>query len=155
MRLTDILSPGCVKVPLDAKTKQAAIFELVDLMAEQAGIGAPDELKKAVWQREQTRTTGIGHGIAIPHGKAAGCSELRMAVGVAPTPIEFEAIDRKPVSVILLLTSPIDETGPHIQALARISRMLTDDGLRSRVRESPDAETLYQLIADHEAQTAG
>lgn len=155
MRLTDILTPACVKVPLDAKTKQAAIFELVDLMAGQMSLGDPDELKQAVWQREQTRTTGIGHGIAIPHGKAAGCSELRMAVGVTPTPIEFEAIDRKPVSVILLLTSPIDETGPHIQALARISRMLTDDGLRAQVREAPDAETLYQLIADHEAQTAG
>jgi len=155
MRLTDILSPGCVKVPLASKTKQAAIFELVDLMAEQTGIGEPDDLKQAVWQREQTRTTGIGHGIAIPHGKAAGCSELRMAVGVSPTPIEFEAIDRKPVSVILLLTSPIDETGSHIQALARISRMLTDDDLRAQVRESPDADTLYQIIAEHEAKTAG
>jgi len=155
MRLTDILAPGCVKVPLVAKTKQAAIFELVDLMVEQTGLTDGDALKQAVWQREQTRTTGIGHGIAIPHGKAAGCSELRMAVGVTPTPIEFEAIDRKPVNLIFLLTSPVDETGPHIQALARISRMLTDDELRAAVKESPDADTLYQLIQQHEAKATG
>ena len=68
MRLIDILQPECIKVPLVSTSKQDAIFELVDLLAQQAGGVDVQELKDAVWQREQTRTTGIGHGIAIPHG---------------------------------------------------------------------------------------
>ncbi len=71
MRLTDILQPDCVKVPLEAETKEQTIYELVDLLCEKAGIENADNLKQAVWERETTRTTGIGHGIAIPHGKCA------------------------------------------------------------------------------------
>src|SRR5690606_991284 len=127
MRLTDILQSDCVKVPLVAEAKETAIYELVDLLVSQTGIGGADDLKKAVWQRETTRTTGIGHGIGIPHGKSAGVDRLRMAIGKPVKPIEFRAIDGRPVDLIILLASPADQTGPHIQALAKISRLLTDE----------------------------
>ncbi|MFA9479597.1 PTS sugar transporter subunit IIA [Phycisphaerales bacterium AB-hyl4] len=154
MRLTDILHPDCVKVPLVAANKQAAINALVDLLAETRGISDADELKNAVWQRETTRTTGIGHGIAIPHGKSAGVGELCMAIARTAEPLEFKAIDGKPVDLILLLVSPQDQTGPHIQALARISRMLTDDAFRSALKAAETGEQAYQLIVDHEAKAA-
>lgn len=153
MRLTDILQPDCVKVPLQAETKEGAIYELVDLLAARTGITAVDDLKKAVWQRETTRTTGIGHGIGIPHGKAAGVDKLRMAIGRPSKPIEFRAIDGKPVDLIILLASPADQTGPHIQALAKISRMLTDDTLRAALKTSQSGEALFSLIAEHEKAT--
>ena len=154
MRLTDILQANCVKVPLEAQTKEQAIYELVELLCEQAGIHEPELLKQAIWERETTRTTGIGHGIAIPHGKSDNMDTLRMAVGRAAQPIEFGAIDNKPVDLILLLASPIDQTGPHIQALAKISRMLTDDAFRASLRQVATGEELYQQIAQHEAEAA-
>ena len=154
MLLTDILQPDCIKVPLEARQKQAAIFELVDVLGGHRAIRSTDDLKQAVWEREQTRTTGIGHGIAIPHGKAAACSELCMAVGMPAEPIDFAAIDGKPVHLIILLASPLDQTGPHIQALARISRALTDVKFRAAVQQAQSPEQLYQLFAEREAVDA-
>jgi 16S rRNA (cytosine967-C5)-methyltransferase len=89
-------------------------------------------LKEAVWTREQTRTTGIGHGLAIPHGKCAGLSGLAMAIGKPAEPMDFEAIDGKPVRLIVLLASPPDRTSDHIQALARVSRLMTLEAFRDR-----------------------
>ena len=154
MRLTDILQPDCVLVPLVADTKEQAIFALADLMVEKTPIGDAEELKRAIWQREMTRTTGIGHGIGIPHGKAAGVDQLRMAIGIAAESIEFGAIDGRPVELIILLASPIDQTGPHIQALAKISRMLTDEAFRTQIKQAQTADELYGLIAEHEAEAA-
>ena len=151
MRLTEILERNCVRVPLAATDKQAAIHELVDLLARQTAIQDAEALKQAVWQREQTRTTGIGHGIGIPHGKSPTVDKLRMAIGKPAEPIEFNAIDKKPVDLILLLVSPTDQTGPHIQALARISRILTDDDFRAAVKATESSDALYDLIAEHEA----
>ena len=155
MRLTDILQRDCIKVPLDADQKQAAIYELAELLADKCGIKDVQELKRAVWQRESTRTTGIGHGVGIPHGKCADCRKLCMAVGIAPKPIDFSAIDGKPVELILLLASPLDQTGPHIQALKYISMMLVDEVHRGRIKTARDAEQLYQLIEQYDAQQAG
>ncbi len=152
MRLTDILQPDCVKVPLVAANKQAAIFELIDLLAEKVGIGSPEQLREAVWQRESTRTTGIGYGVAIPHGKSPGCTHLAMAIGLTKEPLDFGAIDGKPVQLIILLASPPDQTGAHIQALARISRMLNDEKFRDAVKHAPSGEALFKLIVDHEAK---
>lgn len=151
MRLTEILERECVRVPLRATDKREAIGELVDLLAKQTAIEDAQALQEAVWQREQTRTTGIGHGIGIPHGKSPTVDKLRMAIGRPAEPIEFEAIDKQPVDLILLLVSPTDQTGPHIQALARISRILTDEAFRAAVKAAPDGESLYNLIAEHEA----
>ena len=155
MRLTEILQPRCVKVPLQATAKQEAIFELIDLLAQSEGLPNAQQLKEAVWQRETARTTGIGHGIAIPHGKAPGLARLSMAIGLTGQPLDFGAIDGKPVSIIILLASPPDQTGPHIQALARISRMLTDDRFRAAMKQSTSAEAVYKLISDHEAKEPG
>lgn len=155
MRLTEIIQSGSVKVPLTATSKQEAIFELVDVLAEQSGIVDRQELKDAVWQRETTRTTGIGHGIAIPHGKCRGCDRLSMAVGRLDAPIDFKAIDGKPVVLIILLASPLDQTGPHIQALARISRILTDDKARAQISEAPTSQSLYELLTKYDAALPG
>jgi mannitol/fructose-specific phosphotransferase system IIA component (Ntr-type) len=147
MRLMDIIHPGSVIVPLKAVTKQDAIFELVDVLADQAGISSRQELKDAVWQREMTRTTGLGYGIAIPHGKCRGCEKLSMAVGRTSTPIDFKSIDGKPVEIIVLLASPPDQTGPHIHALARITRIMTNDRARMQIKQAPTSKALYDLLS--------
>jgi len=155
MRLMEIIQPGSVRVPLVATSKQDAIFELVDVLADQAGIAARQELKDAVWQRELTRTTGIGYGIAIPHGKCRGCERLSMAVGRLSTPIDFKSIDGKPVELIVLLASPPDQTGPHIQALARISRIMTDDRARAQIKQAPSSKALYEILSRLDSELAG
>jgi len=155
MQLTHIIKRDCIAVPLAATEKKAAIDELVDLLAERGRIQNADALKQAVWQRETTRTTGIGHGLAIPHGKSSCCDRLVMAIGKPAEPIDFEAVDGRPVRLIFLLASPPDQTGAHIQALASISRLMTRDQFRSDVLNADDAQTIYDLIASAEAAAAG
>ena len=152
MILTQIMQPTCIKVPLENSDKESAITELVDLLAASQQIQDRDCVLEAVLIREQTRSTGIGSGIAIPHGKCNGVNELVMAIGIAKDPIEFNSIDQKPVSIIVLLASPIDRTGPHIQALARISRLMLDDAFKDSLQNAKSAEEVYDLINNKESQ---
>jgi len=150
MILTQILQPSCVKAPLEGKDKDSAITELVDLLAENGSLLDRDVVLEAVLLREQTRSTGIGSGIAIPHGKCSGVKELVMAIGIAADPIDFESIDKRPVKIIVLLASPIDRTGPHIQALARISRLMLDEAFKIRLENAASPEEAYELISTKE-----
>ena len=103
-----------------------------------------------VLDREATRTTGIGNGLAIPHGKCNGTDHLVMAIGRPATPIDFQAIVGRPVSLIWLLTSPPDKTGPHIHALARISRLMTIDRFRQALANAKTAQEIYDAIVQQE-----
>jgi fructose-specific phosphotransferase system IIA component len=152
MILTQILQPACVKVPLEGKDKQAVMKELVELLGENKLLIDKDEVLQAVISRETTRSTGIGSGIAIPHGKCKGVKELVMAIGISRQGIDFQSIDEKPVYIVVLLASPLDKTGPHIQALARISRLMLDEDFRSKLQNAPDAKSLYELISSKEAE---
>ena len=151
MRLTEILKPENIKVPLTSTTKTDAIGELVALLAENKSITDPKKVLDSVLDREATRTTGIGNGLAIPHGKCTGTADLVMAIGKAGTPIDFQAIDGRPVTLIWLLTSPPDKTGPHIHALARISRLMTIDKFRHAMMQTKTAQEAYDLIIAQEA----
>lgn len=151
MRLTDILKPENIKIPLEATTKTDAIRELVDLLAANNSIKDGKKVLEAVLDREATRTTGIGNGLAIPHGKCNGTTDLVMAVGRPATPIDFQAIDGRPVTLIWLLTSPPDKTGPHIHALARISRLMTVDKFRQALNQAATAKEIYDIITQQEA----
>jgi fructose-specific phosphotransferase system IIA component len=146
MNLLDILRPEAIKVPLAATDKKAAIDELVDLLAATSAITDPQALKDAVWQREQQRTTGIGEGLAIPHGKCNCTSQLRIAVGRPAQPMEFGSVDKKPVRLIVLLASPPSRTSEHIQALGKISRLMADPEFRESVYAAQSAQEVYALI---------
>jgi len=150
MRLTDILKVNHIKVPLLAKDKKAVIGELVQVLADAKELKDPNLLLTAVLEREATRTTGIGNGLAIPHGKCAGVDHLVIAIGKPETPIDFESIDGRPVNLIVLLASPPDQTGPHIQALARISRLMTVDAFRQAMRSATTAQQVYDALVTQE-----
>lgn len=150
MRLTDILKLEDIKVPLEATQKNDAIAELVQLLANNGNITDPKKVLEAVLDRESTRSTGIGNGLAIPHGKCTGTSNLVMAIGKTSEPIDFQSIDGQPVSLIWLLSSPPDKTGPHIHALARISRLMTIDKFRLTLLEAPTAQDIYNAIIQQE-----
>ncbi|MEA2710928.1 MAG: nitrogen system component [Phycisphaerales bacterium] len=150
MRLIEILKPANIKIPLESKTKAEAIGELVKVLAASGDVTDSKKVLDAVLEREATRTTGIGNGLAIPHGKCAGTKDLVMAIGRAATPIDFQAIDGRPVSIIWMLASPPDKTGPHIHALARISRLMTIDKFRAALLQAKTAQEAFDIIIAQE-----
>ncbi len=154
MNLLDILTIECIKAPLVATDKKGVIDELVDVLAGAGKVVDADGLKEAVWSREQTRTTGIGHGLAIPHGKCEGLTDLAIAIGKPADPIDFAAIDQKPVSLVILLASPVDRTSDHIQALARVSRLMTKEDFRNAIYGATSAEQIFSLLEESEQQVA-
>jgi fructose-specific phosphotransferase system IIA component len=150
MRLSELLKPQNIKLGLVAKTKTEAIAELVGLLAANHEVTDAKKVLDAVLERESTRTTGIGNGLAIPHGKCSGTNQLIMAVGKASSPIDFQAIDGRPVTWIWLLTSPPDKTGPHIHALARISRLMTIDSFRQTLASAKTPQDVFDIIQKQE-----
>jgi fructose-specific phosphotransferase system IIA component len=152
MVLTQILKPAYIKVPLDGKDKESVITELVDILDTNELLVNKNDVLQAVLSREKTRSTGIGSGIAIPHGKCKGVKDLVMAMGISHDGIDFQSIDEKPVYIIVLLVSPIDRTGPHIQALARISRLMLDEEFKNKLQNAASAQELYELINEKEAE---
>jgi fructose-specific phosphotransferase system IIA component len=152
MVLTQILEPSCIKVPLQGKDKEAIIAELVDVLDAGGFLQDKNSVLQAVLMREQTRSTGIGSGIAIPHGKCKGLKDLVMAMGISHQGVDFQSIDEKPVYIVVLLASPLDRTGPHIQALARISRLMLDEDFKNKIQNSSSAQELYELISRKETE---
>ena len=146
MKISEILKKECIRLPLQATDKTAAITELVDLLHTQGHFTDRDAVLDAVIAREATRSTGIGNGLAVPHGKTHGCKALTMAVGKPASPIDFGSPDGRPCDFIVLLASPIDKTGPHIQALAGVSRLWLTDAFRSAVSAAGSADELYDVI---------
>ena len=154
MRLSDILQPECVVVPLVAADKKAAIFALADVLILEAGIADGEAFKEAIWKRETTRTTGIGGGVAVPHGKTPSIDTLHMAIGRTAAPLEFAAIDKKPVELIILLGSPPGPDRrthrgpqPHQPPAHRPRR-------RDRLKTLPTARGVYDFILELESQMA-
>ena len=149
--LTDLLAPDLVKIPLVADDKDAVLRELVELV-ERVEPGVPsEEVLRAVREREQVLSTGIGNGVAIPHGKSPGLDRLVLAAGVAREGIEFEALDGKPVQLFFLLVGPESAAGDHVKALSRIARLLQRDSFRTRLASAAHPEEFYALLSEAEA----
>lgn len=152
MELSKLITPERVRVPLEASDKIAVITQLVDMLAETGGLVDRDAALEAVLKRENERTTGIGYGLAIPHGKSDGCRELVMAAAKPAKPVDFQSLDRRPVTFVVLLVSPPDQTGPHIQALAKISRLMNIEEFREAVDRAGTSQELHAAITAFETQ---
>ena len=150
MILTQILQPDCIKVPVENREKEAVITELVDILDARGFLSDRDVALEAVLIRERTQSTGTGAGIAIPHGKCNAVKELVIAIGIAHEPIEYNSIDGKPVTILILLVSPADQTGPHIQALATISRLMLNEEFRQKLEKVTSADEAYSLLNNQE-----
>lgn len=153
MNLLDCVTPATIKVPLQAQDKKAAIEELVNLLGAAGNIEDVEELREIVWKREQDRTTGIGEGLAIPHGKSEKLGGLMMAIGVLGTPIEYGSVDKKPVKMIVLLVSPPEKTSDHVQALGKVSRLVSNESFREAAYNASSGEALFEMIREAEAET--
>lgn len=150
MKISEILDPECIRIPLVGDNKLVVIAELVDLLNEHRPLLDRDKVLAAVIAREQTRSTGIGHGLAVPHGKTSGCDALRMAIGIPAAPIDFSSPDGRPCQFIALLVSPPDKTGPHIQALAGISRLWLNEDFRQDIANAKTPQEVYEVVVKHQ-----
>jgi len=152
MNLTQVLQPGCVKVPVESRDKEAVIAELVDLLDASGALTDRNVSLDAVLSRERMQSTGTGAGIAIPHGKCTTVKDIVLAIGIAREPIEFESIDRRPVTIVFLLISPSNQTGLHIQALAAISRLMLNEQFRRQLEQADSAEAVEELLSTQERE---
>jgi mannitol/fructose-specific phosphotransferase system IIA component (Ntr-type) len=147
MRLTDLLKPENVLLPIKATDKDAVIGELVALLDRNGQLRNAAKVEQAVLERERTRTTGIGEALAIPHGKTTGVDELVMAMGRCQTPVDFGSDDGRPVSLVWLLASPSDATGPHLMALRRVSKIVAKADVRKKLLAADSPSKMYQIVS--------
>ncbi len=146
MDLSDLLAPDAVIGALKANGKKQALQELSARAAELTGL--PErEIFDTLLQRERLGSTGVGNGIAIPHGKLPKLDRLFGLVARLEKPIDFEALDAQPVDILFLLLAPEDAGADHLKALARVARLLRDGETVRKLRESRDAEALYAVLA--------
>jgi len=148
----EILSGKSIIVGLKGQSKQEILEELVDALEVGDKITDREKVLEAVFQREEIMSTGIGHGIAIPHGKSEYVKELGGVLGIKTEGVEFDSLDGQPTFIFFLLVSPMDVSGPHIKALARISRLLKGEDFRKELIACPDNETAIRTLEEEESK---
>lgn len=143
--MTELLAPGRVLVGLRPGSKRQLLQELADEAAAATGLPAKPILESLI-QREKLGTTGVGDGLAIPHAKVAGLPGLMGFFAKLAKPVEFDALDDKPVDIVFLLLAPENAGAEHLKALARIARVLRDPAICAQLREVSDAVQAYGLL---------
>lgn len=156
MLLMDLLSEDVIEPSLSATTRDAALAELIDLLVETGNLSreARDRALAAVIAREERQSTGLGAGVAIPHGTCADVDEVVAALGIHRAGVPFEAIDGQPVRLVILLLVPPNLLQAHIRTLAGIARVLNDSSLREQLIASASAQELLDLLIEREEATA-
>ena len=152
MKITDFLDEEAVSCELKAETKDGIIRELVGLLVKADAIKDKDvsKLVHILLDREALGSTGIGQGVAIPHGKADFVSQLVGAVGVSRQGMNFDSLDGETTHIFFLLVAPQDSAGPHLKALARISRLLKEKHFRECLRAAKDPKTLIKILQEED-----
>ncbi|MEA1971243.1 MAG: PTS sugar transporter subunit IIA [Thermodesulfobacteriota bacterium] len=148
MNIQDMLKKEFIIENLKSRTKKEVLVELSDVFSH----GNTDIDRNAVievlMEREKLGSTGIGDGIAIPHGKLAGLEKLIISFGKSAMGVDFDSLDGKPVHIFFLLLAPENSAGQHLKALARISRMLKDVSFRESLLKAETSEDAYNLIVE-------
>ena len=151
MLLSELLTEDRIRIPLGSRTKDDLLRELVGIVTDGQGADVAAAVLAAVREREGKMSTGIGDGVAVPHGKTAVLGELRMAAGALPVPVDFDALDGAPVQLVFLLVGPESAAGGHVRALSRIARMLRQEPVRRRLRAARTSEEFMRAIRESEA----
>jgi PTS system nitrogen regulatory IIA component len=152
MRLTNILDPKLVLHDLKGQNKREVLNEFSALLHRNSKIQDSHEFLEVILAREALGSTGIGEGIAIPHGKLKSLNNLILSFGLSRSGIDFDAMDGKPVHIFFVLIAPEDYPGDHLKALARISRILKNRSFRERLQQQETAEEIYNEICKEDEQ---
>ncbi len=150
MKISELLDPKAIVAELQARDKASALAELTDALILCEPSLDRDEVIAVLQEREKLGSTGIGDGVAIPHGKLAGISELKLVFGRSHLGVDFESMDGQPAYLFFLLIAPEESVGVHLKTLARISKLLKDAAVRKELMDAPDQQAIYQVILDQE-----
>jgi mannitol/fructose-specific phosphotransferase system IIA component (Ntr-type) len=156
LRLSELLTPGRIRVPLRSQSKEGVLRELVELrVSSNGGVGEGDpsgtkDVLQAVLERERQFPTGIGYGVAVPHGKTPALPHLTVVAGTTPAAVPYETVDGEPVRLFFLLAGPESQAGAHVKAISRISRLVRREPVRARLLAAKSSQEFYQTLVDAE-----
>ena len=153
MQLSDIITSDAILASLKATSKKQLLQELSQAAGKVTGLD-PRSIFETLLQREKLGSTGLGQGIAIPHGKFAALTEVKGLFARLLSPVDFESADDRPVDLVFLLMAPESAGADHLKALARISRLLRDQKLVAKLRGTQDAAGLYAILTEPAANTS-
>jgi PTS system nitrogen regulatory IIA component len=152
MRMEDILKDSCVIADLKGKTKDEVLLELVDTLKKVHLVEDTEKAVSVILEREKLGSTGIGDGVAIPHGKMKGLHSMLCAFGKSKEGLDFDAVDSKPVHLFFLLLAPEDSASLHLKTLSRISKLLRDPSFRKRLTELSSSREMYNAIIEEDGK---
>lgn len=154
VRLTDIVAPGAIVVPLKGGARDDVVTELLDALVGARSVSAAlrDELLGAVLEREKKGSTGFGKGVAVPHVKHPGVQRMHAAIGLSARGLDFSALDRQPVYSVFMLVSPLDRPDEHLQAMEAIFRSLSKETFRRFLRQATTPQEVLTLLEEADVQ---
>jgi mannitol/fructose-specific phosphotransferase system IIA component (Ntr-type) len=152
MYLSELINEQAISLSLAARDKDSCIKELVQLLESAHRVNTKGEILSKVLQRESMTSTGIGNGVAIPHGKTRLLDHLVAACAVSPAGMDFDSMDGEPAYLFILLVSPESLRGPHVKALANISRLLKEESVRLGLRQSRTPQEFLSLLREAESR---
>jgi PTS system nitrogen regulatory IIA component len=152
MKIIDLLDPKCILPDLQAANKRGVLEELATALVSGHGEVTLQAVVEVLMERERLGSTGIGDNIAIPHGKLPQLSQMLLAFGRSLKGVDFDSMDGKPSHLFFLLLAPVNSSGLHLKALAKISRMLMSQAFRESLMESKGAEEILHLIEEKDSE---
>ncbi|GHU89554.1 PTS sucrose transporter subunit IIABC [Spirochaetia bacterium] len=148
MNLKTVLTTETISLHLKGANKEEIINELLDILVAAKKIPDRDAALGAVMDREQKMSTGMKHGIAIPHGKSATIHDLVACIGVSEKPIDFDALDHEPCRIFIMTLSPVEKTGPHLQFLAEISLLFKSAEKRQEILNAQSSDAILKILSE-------
>ena len=150
VKISELLAPAAVVSDMQASNKEEALVELTEALIASGSRLDLEEVLRILQEREQLGSTGIGDGVAIPHGKLKNLDQLVMSFGRSVTGVDFDSMDGKPAHLFFLLVAPEESVGVHLKTLARISKLLKDQEVRQKLLEAPDRDSICDIIFSEE-----
>ena len=150
MKITELLSTSAITADMQATDKNSALVEMTEAIVALSDDLDREEILKVLHERERLGSTGIGDGVAIPHGKLKNIDQLLLSFGCSKAGVDFDSMDGKPAHLFFLLLAPEESVGVHLKTLARISKLLKNPGVRTSLLSAVDADELFRIIAAEE-----
>jgi len=148
MNLKTVLTADTINLNLKGATKKDIINELLDILISAGKIKDRTAALNAVMDREEKMSTGMKHGIAIPHGKCAAIQDLVACIGVSENPVDFDSLDHQPCRIFIMTLSPVEKTGPHLQFLAEVSLLFKSSEKREEILKAKTPEEVLKILAE-------
>jgi len=148
MDLKTVLTPDTVELHLKGKTKEEIIDEMLDILIKAGKVADKATARECVLDRERKMSTGMKHGIAIPHGKTDTVADLVTCIGISDNPVDFDSLDQEPCRIFIMTLSPINKTGPHLQFLAEVSLLFKSAEKRAQILNTQDKAEVIKILTE-------